>query len=141
MDEQKSQFQQLLSDATTERKSNEETFNKEAQGYIDILKGFKTQAEKLVHVIGNTGMVGGYQRVANEERKASRFWKAVAGSSMMGLIGFGIYTFLITAHSGFTWGVFAGRGLVVIGFGILSAYAASLAASMETPNGETDEWN
>lgn len=110
--------------AEEERRQEEAKFVSSSEEFMARLSEYKGQAEALVHVIGNTGMVGGYQRVANEERDTARRWHWIAGGSMIGLVGFAIYAFVLTLHSGFTWGLFAGRAFVAVTFGILSTYAA-----------------
>lgn len=52
--------------------------NERSENTVNKIESLKDKAERLVHVIANTGMVGGYQRVANEERNAGRFWDAVS---------------------------------------------------------------
>lgn len=90
------------------------------------LERFKRQAEQLVHVITNTGMVGGFQRVANEERRAGRFWDAVSLFSLVGMVGFAIYAFK-GAFQEFEVGVFLARFGVVLTFGALAGYSARQA--------------
>ena len=100
---------------------------KTVQSYIEALDEYKTQAETLVHVIGNTGMVGGYQKTANTARNTARFWQCIAIGAFAGLIWFAIKVFSATQSPDFTWSIFAGRVFVAGTFGIAAAYASRLS--------------
>ena len=113
------QCSQTFSDLTTKSRSD-------AEDLTIAITAHKKQAEKLVHVIGNTGMVGGYQKTANQERAAAHFWQFVAFIAFGGLISFAIYAFLATGE-GFSWMQVSGRVFVALTFGILAAYAARQA--------------
>lgn len=96
----------------------------------ELLKSIEQQkkrAEDLVHVIADTGMVGGYQRVANEEQVVARVWEGVALVALVGLVGFAIYAFRSTLGATFDWGVFLARGFVAVTFAVLAGYAARQA--------------
>src|SRR6266571_72575 len=96
----------------------------DAKGVVEELQNYKSQAEKLVSVIGNTGMAGGYQRVADKARRASIIWHVVAFLSLAGLISFALFEFLPALKLGFTWELFAARLLVTTAFVLLFGYAA-----------------
>jgi hypothetical protein len=91
---------------------------------IEALDAKKAEAEKLVGVIANTGMTGGYQRVANIEMWAARVWQGFALLAMVGLIAFAIYAAVHTTDPDFKWPLFAGRAIVAAACGILATYAA-----------------
>lgn len=96
------------------------------------LEDLRDQAQALVHVIGNTGMVGGYQKEANESRGASRLWKFLTVAAMGGLIGFAISAIPIgKGAEEFEIGLFAARVFAAITFGILSAYCAKQAEGLD----------
>ncbi|MCC5860267.1 MAG: hypothetical protein JJT90_19115 [Ectothiorhodospiraceae bacterium] len=103
-----------------------EDLSAKADGYISELENLKDKAERLVHVIANTGMVGGYQRVANEERRVGRFWDGVSLLSLAGMVGFAIYAFRGTFED-FNPGVFLARFGVVLTFAALAGYGARQA--------------
>ena len=62
--------------------------------YIKQLELRKGEAEKLVQVIGNTGMVGGYQKVANQERISAWIWHVLTLVFITGLITFASLRFI-----------------------------------------------
>ncbi|MBI4303957.1 MAG: hypothetical protein HY665_06430 [Chloroflexi bacterium] len=121
----------LIEGIRVDHKDLKEQLLADGQGFLNELIDYKRKAEDLVHIIANTGMAGGYQRVANEERKVARFWQLVTGVSMLGLVGFAIYAFVLTIHGAFNWGMFGGRAFVAVTFGIISAYAARQAEKHE----------
>lgn len=120
-------FAKLASDAKESRMAMESEFTKKVDYYLALLDQRKEEAEKLVHVIGNTGMVGGYQQVANQERTSSRYWNAVTGFFILGFIGFAIFAFETIATGDFKLGTFGARAFVAIAFGIGLAWAARQA--------------
>lgn len=95
--------------------------------YMDRLEEEKKKAEKIVNVISNTGMVGGYQKTANQDRAGKIFWNTIAVGSIVGLIWFAISAYKITIEVDPNWISFAGRAFVASAFGILTAYAAKLS--------------
>lgn len=100
--------------------------NERSENTIDDIESLKGKAERLVHVIANTGMVGGYQRVANEERNAGRFWDAVSLCALVGMVSFAIFAFKGTLEE-FEVGAFLARFGVVLTFGALAGYGARQA--------------
>ena len=107
------------------------TFTSEANSAMaDILEN-KERAEKLVGIITDTGMVGGYQRVANSEGKAAILWRVIATLCFAGLIVFAIYAYTSAFNHEVKWGEFAARIFVATSFGILAAYAALQADKHE----------
>jgi hypothetical protein len=89
------------------------------------------RATAIVGIISESGIVHGYRRVANEERSSAAKWHWIAGTSMVGLIGFAIFAFIETVGRTFDWGTFGGRAFVAITFGIVAAYGARQADKHE----------
>ncbi len=98
--------------------------SEKTDAFIKNLEGYKDRAQKLVHVIGNTGMVGGYQKTANTERRTARVWQVLAIIFFGGLIWFAVSLFSATFEGQFTWSRFAARAFVALTFGIAAAYCA-----------------
>ncbi|MCP4614571.1 MAG: hypothetical protein GY845_38310 [Planctomycetes bacterium] len=99
-----------------------------ASAFIDTLENLKADAEKLVNVISNTGMIGGYQRIANDEHRSALFWRVFTVGSMLGLIGFAIMAFFATEDGDTDWGTVITRIFVAATFGILAAFCARQAS-------------
>lgn len=120
-------YAKTMEEAKAELGKVGEQLQKESQKVIDDLSKLKERAESLVHVIGNTGMVGGYQKVANMARQGVLVWHAITVIGMIGLIGFGFLAFTSTLGDGFSWGTFGGRVFVAFTFGVLVTYGARQA--------------
>lgn len=104
----------------------------EGAALLHSLEEHKTRAQDLVHVIANTGMVGGYQSIANRHRRAALVWQVIAALSLLGLIGFAVYAFTATSGDAeLMWTRLGGRAFVAVTFGILSGYAARQADRRE----------
>ncbi|MDQ1592555.1 MAG: hypothetical protein QOG71_3182 [Pyrinomonadaceae bacterium] len=92
--------------------------------HLELLKQYKTEAENLVHVIGNTGMVGGYQEIANKERVSAQWWERITMGTLTALVAFGLYAFFLASKEGFSWHFLGARAIVLIPLGVMAAYAA-----------------
>lgn len=123
----KMNFDEFAKKITDEFSNTKNLYKKEVDSFISSLEHLKKQAENIVGVIGNTGIVGGFQQFANKERNSALFWKIIAFLSFSGLIIFGILSFRLTVGSEFNWGILGARLFAASTFGILAAYAARLA--------------
>jgi hypothetical protein len=125
-DERQQEFNTAMEDI---REKVQELLNEKrtaADQQITAIEGEKSKAEKLVHVIGNTGMVGGYQKAADEERWSMWVWQVL---TVIGMIGFIIVAVLVAlALREITWPGLIGRIFVATSFGVLAAYAGRQAA-------------
>ena len=93
--------------------------NQQGTQTLKTIESKLKEAEKIVGVIGNIGMAGGYQKTANEERIAKWVWQAIAAGSLVLLIYFA------TTHiSGITnLNQLLPRFLVAASFIALASYA------------------
>jgi len=103
------------------------SINGRTNSLVNNIESNKDEAEKLVHVIANTGMAGGYQKVANQARKTKNYWHFITIISLIGLITFAIIAFMTTVQTEFNFGKFGARTFVAFAFGILAAYSARQA--------------
>ncbi|CAI6087196.1 hypothetical protein [Cohnella sp. JJ-181] len=69
----------------------QQSFRSESEGILNIIKSHKSQVEELVGAITDTGLASGYRAVAQDERKAKRFWRGITVGSMLLLIGFAVF--------------------------------------------------
>lgn len=91
---------------------------------INTLNQKLEEAKKLVNVIGNVGVTGNYQIIANEHKTAANFWRWVAIGFMATLSGLLVWTIIDLAEQGFDWT----KSLIrIIGAAALS-YPATYAA-------------
>lgn len=112
-------------DTTATEKIND--ISTSTENLVKNLREKKEEAEKLVNVVANVGMSGGYQKVADQARKTKIFWQVVAIISILGLIGFAIFAFYETVGADFDLGKFGARSFVAVSFGVLAAYSARQA--------------
>jgi len=111
----------------------ETEFRNNTQAILDDMDERKKEAEKVVGVITDTGMVGGYQRIANQEKKSALFWRVGAFISLLVLVGFAITLFFVTLSKDFqvTPTLTLTRGFVALAVAILAGYAARQADKHE----------
>lgn len=96
-----------------------------AKEHLLNMQGFRDQAQELLHVIGNTGMAGEFQKAARSARNSVRAWEAVTCLALAGLIAFAIMTYTATSApaSGIVWPEVFARIFVAVTFGVLAAFA------------------
>jgi hypothetical protein len=120
-------FKEAQEDQAKEFRTFVESRSAQTQKHLEEILQHKQRAEELVYVIANTGMVGGYQKIANVERRAGIIWQITAVVAFLGLIGFAIIAFTTSLGGDVSWQAFGTRLFVVAAFGILAAYAARQA--------------
>lgn len=125
--EQEARFRESEENRATEFRGFIQEQSAQSKKHLEKILSQKERAEELVYVIGNTGMVGGYQKIANDERKVAFRWQAVAVVAFVGLIAFAVFAFLATLGGSVSWQAFGARLFVAVSFGILAAYAARQA--------------
>ncbi len=103
----------------------------ETELQIKRIEDLKEEAQNLVHIIGSTGMISGYQKNADRARVTSYVWQCVSVLAFVGLIGFAIYAFSHTGDLEFAWSRFFSRMLTASTFAILGTYAARQASKYE----------
>lgn len=121
--ELRSRSENLLKEVQDERTQRIATLDAEFDAYRTELANRMTEVENIVGAIAQTGMVGGYQRVANYEKRAMWAWQVITVLSMLAFV----YLMLKTIPSGetaiFSLPVFLGRTMAALGFAALAAYA------------------
>ena len=86
------------------------------------IEAHKKKAEELVSVISNTGMVGGYQKNANIERRFKIGWQFLSLCSLIGLIIFAYFAFTETLGDKIEWATIGARAFVALTFGVMAAW-------------------
>lgn len=105
-------------------KTRIDNLDAEGKELLAKLNAQKDEAERLVGIISMTGMVGGYQKVADDERKAFITWRRITLVSMVVLTGFAVYAFIHATSPDFQAGAFANRIFVTVTLAILAGYCA-----------------
>jgi hypothetical protein len=72
-------------------------------GLIEKLETKLDEAEKIVNVIGNVGVTGNYQIIANEHKDSANFWRWIAIIFMTVFSGLLVWTIIDLSSSGFDW--------------------------------------
>ncbi len=62
-----------------------------------------TEAKKLVNLIGNVGVTGNYQNIANSHKESANFWRGFAIVFMSIFSGLLVWTIIDLSSSGFDW--------------------------------------
>lgn len=115
----------------------------QVQAYLDDLEEKKTAAEKIVGAVAQTGMVGGYQKIANAEQKTTRVWQVITVLSILGFVGLMLFVVPTPADGVLEWSELIGRSLAALGLGGLAAYAGKEASKhaereRQSPTGRSD---
>lgn len=91
------------------------------------LEADRTQSRKILGLTAEAGLIGGYQREANNKRLEARLWRVGALGVFLGM-GFIAWTILVPAAKGeiaLNWEGFASRSLLLAILGLTAAYAAN----------------
>ncbi|MDF0535788.1 hypothetical protein PY479_16080 [Shewanella sp. A32] len=111
-------FENQLTDALETNKlkidaiisENNEKYSKQLEGQksqakevLDKLLENKKDASNLLQIIGNIGITGNYQNIANSNKVAADRWRKIALSLMIIMVAIIFLTIFITATNGFDW--------------------------------------
>lgn len=119
------EFTTLKTKANQEIETDRNTFRKEIdtdkvsfKKEIDDLKGTidtdtteiinslnikLVEAKKIVNVIGNVGVTGNYQLIANEHKSTANLWRLITIAFMTAFSGLLIWTIIDLSSEGFDW--------------------------------------
>lgn len=100
----------------------------DAQGILDILEEKKADASNLLQIIGNIGITGNYQNIANLEKAAADKWRNIALGLMISMVAVIGFTIFISATNGFDWKLALFRVGAALALAIPAAYAAKESA-------------
>jgi len=133
VEEKEAEYESLYESIGNKIAALESTFRAATNDILQEMDERKAEAEKVVGVITDTGMVGGYQRIANLEKRAALFWRTVAFLSLCILVGFAIALFFVSLKDTFkvTPTLTLTRGFVAVAVAILAGYAARQADKHE----------
>lgn len=114
---------------------HKETYDKQleqqklnAQEVLDALEEKKVEASTLLQIIGNIGITGNYQNIANDEKKAADNWRRIALGLMIGMVLIIGFTIFISAADGFDWKLALFRVGAAFVLAVPAAYAAKESA-------------
>lgn len=102
--------------------------DQDADSLIDRLNKKEKEANKLVNVIGNIGVTGNYQKIANLHGRAANTWRFVAMGFMTILSGILIWTIWGVASESFDWKMALVRILSALVLSYPATYAVQESA-------------
>lgn len=100
----------------------------DAQSVLDVLEEKKEEASNLLQIIGNIGITGNYQNIANIEKAAADKWRNIALGLMISMVAVIGFTIFISAANGFDWKLALFRIGAALALAIPAAYAAKESA-------------
>lgn len=98
-----------------------------AESVLTRMESLKAQTEKLVGVIGESGLVAGYQTHANAEAKESNRWRiatVIIGALAVAVLAWAVYE----GRSDSSWLGLVAKSGVSVALGALATYTGRLAA-------------
>lgn len=88
---------------TDEIKAIKNKIDTDTTGLIEKLETKLDEAKKIVNVIGNVGVTGNYQIIANDHKDSANFWRWVAVIFMTVFSGLLVWTIIDLSSNGFDW--------------------------------------
>lgn len=67
-----------ISESTNEFDSTRVNFEERAKKTIEELNSKLNDAKRIVGIIGNVGVTGNYQKIADENKKSANYWRVIA---------------------------------------------------------------
>jgi hypothetical protein len=96
---------------------------------LNEMESQKAQAQKMVGIITETGLIGGFQKEADAAQSAGTVWRVTAAVALGALVVFAVYVFI--THNGqaasTSWADVGWRIFVASAVGLFAAYAARQA--------------
>lgn len=99
----------------------------------------KAEVERLVGVITNTGMVGGYQKQANWERGSAIIWRVLAGLSLLAIVFFAGMLVWDSFQAGYQFSPAA--SITRVFAGLAAVIFAGYAASQAEKHSKAERWS
>ena len=114
-------FAALMTASKNTLEESDTNFKSQAAGVIDALETHKSNAARIVQVVGDIGVTGNYQRIANKETDQADLWRWIT----IGLFGCGLLMALTTFYRFYHEPVTATNTLAIA---IRLLYALAIAA-------------
>lgn len=114
-------FATLLAESKVKLAESDSTFKNQAASIIDALEAHKSNAARIVQVVGDIGVTGNYQNIANKETGQANLWRWITiGLFACGLLMAGV-TFYKFYHEPVT-------GTNTLAIAVRLLYALAIAA-------------
>ena len=115
----------IADDLKETSKNQIESLKIDSEKILTELSEKKKEASDIVQIIGNIGVTGNFQRIANQEKKAADYLRILALILMVLMVFVIGLTIFISAKNGFDWKL----SLFRIGAALILAIPATYAAS------------
>lgn len=99
----RSEFDEEKTELQNEIETIKNNIDSNTSELINKLNAKLIEANNIVNVIGNVGVTGNYQLIANEHRSAANFWRWIALSFMAVFSGLLVWTIIDLSTEGFNW--------------------------------------
>ncbi|MED0933061.1 hypothetical protein P4T29_15815 [Bacillus mobilis] len=120
-------IQNFINDLKSRIIKLEEQYNDECNHYIETLENYKNEAAKILNIISNTSMAGGYKKEADHEGKARQLWRTVTMVAMLLLVIASVWSFAYPIKGDSVWIEVARRVSVAATFATIAGYSARQA--------------
>jgi uncharacterized phage infection (PIP) family protein YhgE len=114
---------ETLSDLGDDARTTMAGLTEHAQAELDGLKEKQERAAEIVGIIARTGMAGGYQQVADEERGQANFWRWIAVAAMSAIVGLALWMVVSVAMDDASTTALLTKSFATLTLGILAGYA------------------
>lgn len=124
LEKSKEELEAFIQEREKVHKNKIEELSNNANELLKHIEEKKKAASDLVQVIGNIGITGNYQKIANQEKEAADRWRNIALLLMISMVVIIAVTIGISASNGFDWKL----ALFRIGAALILAIPATYAA-------------
>ncbi|SEB49789.1 hypothetical protein SAMN04489761_1054 [Tenacibaculum sp. MAR_2009_124] len=115
----------------------ENSIKSNTDNLVQYLEKKKTEASKIVNVIGNIGATGNFQKIANDHKKDANLWRFIAILFMAGLSGLIIWAIIGLGDSEFDWT----KSLIRIIAAAALSYPATYASRESSKHRKLENFN
>lgn len=124
LEENVNKIELLIEEVKNQHGSLMEEQKSNAERLLSILESKKKEASNLVQIIGNIGITGNYQKIANQEKAAADRWRNISLLLMLGMVGAISLTIFVSVENGFDWKLSIFRLMAALVLIIPATYAA-----------------
>jgi len=128
IEETENRFQEITGEQAETYSTQLESQKANVQDILDTLETKKIEASNLLQIIGNIGITGNYQNIANLEKKSADKWRNIALDLMIPMVAVIGFTIFISATNGFDWKLALFRIGAALALALPAVYAAKESA-------------
>jgi hypothetical protein len=118
----------VLKELEETQSQSSKTLSDRAEDLLRQLEEQREQAARIVGVIGQIGITGGYEEYASGQENEANRWRWAAVVSMLAVVGVAIWAFLGATEEAFSWQRFVARLAISIPLALIAGYSASQSA-------------